>query len=180
MAQTLEGKTIAILATDGVERVELEGPRDAIREAGGQIELIGLKAGEFQSFDHLDPSGTFVAEKGVADANADDYDGLVIPGGVANGDFLRGDDDAVSFVKGVAEREIPIASICHGPWILIEAGVTDGRTMTSWPTLQTDLRNAGADWVDREVVVDQGLVTSRKPDDIPAFSDKAIDAFAAA
>lgn len=178
MSSTLAGKKIAILATDGVERVELEGPRDALRDAGAEIELLSLKSGDFQGFDHLDPVTTFHADKAVGDADAADYDGLLIPGGVANGDFLRGDEDAVRFVAGVAERKVPIASICHGPWILIEAGIVDGRTMTSWPSLQTDLRNAGAEWVDREVVVDEGLVTSRNPGDIPAFSAKAVEEFA--
>lgn len=178
MAATLQGKKIAILATDGVERVELEGPRDALRDAGASIELLSLEDGEFQGFDHLDPSASFTPDKKVSDASPADYDGLVIPGGVANGDFLRSDADAIRFVTGVAERKVPIASICHGPWILIEAGVVDGRTVTSWPSLQTDLRNAGAEWVDKEVVVDEGLVTSRKPDDIPAFSAKAIEEFA--
>lgn len=178
MAATLEGKKIAILATDGVERVELEGPRDALRDAGASIEMLGLEPGEFKGFDHLDESTTFTADKTVADATPADYDGVVIPGGVANGDFLRADADAIRFVAGVAERKIPIASICHGPWILIEAGIVDGRKVTSWPSLQTDLRNAGADWVDEEVVVDEGLVTSRKPDDVPAFCAKAIEEFA--
>ncbi len=178
MPATLEGKKIAILATNGVERVELEGPRDALRDAGADIELLSLEAGEFQGFDHLDQVTTFRADKAVGDADAADYDGLVIPGGVANGDFLRADEDAVRFVAGVAERKVPIASICHGPWILIEAGIVDGRTVTSWPSLQTDLRNAGAEWVDQEVVVDEGLVTSRNPDDIPAFSAKAVEEFA--
>lgn len=178
MAAALTGKKIAILATDGVERVELEAPRDALRDAGAQIELLSLEPGEFQGFDHLDPATTFTADRAVADADPAAYDGVVIPGGVANGDFLRADADAIRFVAGVAERKVPIASICHGPWILIEAGVVDGRKVTSWPSLQTDLRNAGAEWVDEEVVVDEGLVTSRNPDDLPAFSAKAVEEFA--
>lgn len=178
MAATLEGKKIAILATDGVERVELEGPRDALRDAGADIELLSLEPGEFQGFDHLDQAATFTADRRVSEADPAAYDGLLIPGGVANGDFLRADDDAIRFVAGVAERKIPIASICHGPWILIEAGLVAGRKVTSWPSLRTDLRNAGAEWVDEEVVVDEGLVTSRRPDDVPAFSAKAIEEFA--
>ncbi len=178
MPQTLQGKKIAILATDGVERVELEGPRDALVGAGADIELLSLEDGDFRGFDHLDQSTTFTAQRRVADASPADYDGLVIPGGVANGDLLRADEDAVRFVAAVAERRTPIAAICHAPWILIDAGVASGRTLTSWPSLQADLQNAGATWVDEEVVVDDGLVTSRKPDDIPAFSAKAIDQFA--
>jgi len=180
MSQTLEGRKIAILATDGVERVELEGPRDALVEAGADIELLSLEDGDFRGFDHLDQSATFTAQRRVADADPADYDGLVLPGGTTNGDVLRVDADAVSFVAAVAERGTPIAAICHAPWILIEAGVANGRTLTSWPSLQTDLQNAGATWVDEEVVVDDGLVTSRKPDDVPAFSEKAIEQFAAA
>lgn len=179
MAQTLEGKKIAILATDGVERVELEGPRDALVGAGADVVLLSLEDGDFRSFDHLDPAATFTAERRVADADPADYDGLVIPGGVANGDLLRADDDAVTFVAAVAGRQTPIAAICHAPWILIDAGLADGRRLTSYPSLQTDLRNAGATWVDEEVVVDDGLVTSRNPDDIPAFSASAIEQFAA-
>ncbi len=178
MSQTLEGKRIAILATDGVERVELEGPRDALVDAGAEVELLSLEHGEFRGFDHLDQSTTFTAQRRVADADPADYDGLVIPGGVANGDLLRADDDAVRFVAAVAERRTPMAAICHAPWILIDAGVAEGRRLTSYPSLQTDLRNAGATWVDEEVVVDDLLVTSRKPDDIPAFSARAIEQFA--
>jgi len=178
MTAVLDGKKIAILATDGVERVEFEGPRDALISAGAEIEVLSLSAGDFQSFDHLDPAATFTADKAVADADAAEYDGLLIPGGVANGDLLRGDSDAVAFVARVAERRTPIGSICHGPWVLLEAGLVEGRNVTSWPSLATDLRNAGANWSDQEVVVDQGMVTSRKPDDIPAFSDKLVEEFA--
>jgi len=179
MPQTLEGKKIAILATDGVERVELEGPRDALADAGADIELLSLEDGDFRGFDHLDESATFTAQRRVADADPADYDGLVIPGGVANGDFLRADEGAVRFVAAVAAQRTPIAAICHAPWILIDAGVASGRKLTSWSSLQTDLQNAGATWVDEEVVVDDGLVTSRKPDDIPAFSARTIEQFAA-
>ena len=181
MAGTLEGRKIAFLATDGVEQVELTDPRKAIEEAGATTELLGLEAGEIQGFNHLDHGDTFPVDKVVADASVDDYDGLVIPGGVANGDFLRADADAVRFVADFAKTRKPIASICHGPWILVETGIVKGRTITSWPSLQTDVRNAGGTWVDEEVHVESdppALVTSRKPDDIPAFSAKAIEEFA--
>jgi protease I len=178
MAGTLEGKKIAFLATDGVEQVELTEPRKAIEDAGATTELLSLDDGEILAFDHLDHGDRFPVDKVVADASAGDYDGLVIPGGVANGDFLRADADAVRFVADFAKAHKPIASICHGPWILVEAGIVKDRTITSWPSLQTDVRNAGGTWVDEEVHVDQGLVTSRKPDDIPAFSAKAIEEFA--
>ena len=178
MADALQGKRIAILATDGVEQVELTEPRKAIEDAGAQTELLSLQEGEIQGFNHLDHADRLKVDKAVADASVEDYDGLVIPGGVANGDFLRADADAVRFVADFAKAHKPIASICHGPWILVEAGIVKGRTITSWPSLQTDVRNAGGTWVDEEVHVDQGLVTSRKPDDLEAFSAKAIEEFA--
>ncbi|MEI2700986.1 MAG: type 1 glutamine amidotransferase domain-containing protein [Baekduia sp.] len=178
MSQTLAGKTIAILATDGVERVELQGPRDALRDAGAEIRLVSLEPGSIKTFDHLDQAGNEQVDETVADADPAAFDGLLIPGGVANGDLLRDNEDAVRFVTAFAESKRPIAAICHAPWILIEAGIVKDRTVTSWPSLRTDLENAGAEWVDEEVVVDQGLVTSRKPDDIPAFSAKAIEEFA--
>jgi deglycase len=177
---TLDGKRIAFLATDGVEQIELTEPMKAVRDAGAEIDLISLKKGEFQGFDHLDKGDTFTADKAVADADADadDYDGLVAPGGVANPDFLRVDADAMAFVRAFFDAKKPVGAICHAPWILVEAGVVRNRTVTSWPSLQKDLRNAGADWVDKEVVVDQGLVTSRKPDDLPAFCAKIVEEFA--
>jgi protease I len=177
MAGKLEGRTIAFLAADGVEQVELVEPRQAIEEAGARTELIGLEEGEIQGFDHLDHADSFKVDKAVKDADAGDYDGLVIPGGVANGDFLRADEDAVRFTAAFAEASKPIAAICHAPWVLVEAGIVKGRTITSFPSLATDVRNAGGTWVDEEVHVDHGLVTSRKPDDIPAFSAKAIEEF---
>jgi deglycase len=174
----LENKKIAILATDGVEQVELVEPRKAIEAEGATTELLSLDDGEILAFNHLDHGDKLPVDGKVADASPDDYDGLLIPGGVANGDFLRADEDAVRFVAGFARTKRPIASICHGPWILVETGMVKGRTITSWPSLQTDVRNAGGTWVDEEVHVDSGLVTSRKPDDIPAFSAKAIEEFA--
>jgi protease I len=177
MAAKLNGKKIAILATDGVEQVELTEPRQALEDAGAQTELVSLDDGEIQAFNHLDHGDKLKVDRTVSGASADDYDGLLIPGGVANGDFLRADEDAVRFTADFARAHKPIASICHGPWVLVEAGIVKGRTITSWPSLQTDVRNAGGTWVDEEVHVDQGLVTSRKPDDIPAFSAKAIEEF---
>ena len=176
--QQLNGKKIAILATDGVEQVELVEPRKALEEAGAQTELISLEEGRIQGFEHLDHADTFDVDKTVGQASADDYDGIVIPGGVANGDFLRADAGACAFVAAFAEQKKPIASICHGPWILVETGIVKGRTITSWPSLKTDVENAGGTWVDEEVHVDSGLTTSRKPDDLPAFNAKIIEEFA--
>jgi protease I len=174
----LDGKRIAFMATDGVEQIELTEPLKAVKNEGAQVDLISLENGEFQGFEHLDKGETFTADKAVADANADDYDGLVLPGGVANPDFLRADKDAVRFVRSFIEAKKPVGAICHGPWTLVEADVIKGRTLTSWPSLQTDIRNAGATWVDEEVHVDQGLVTSRKPDDLPAFCAKVVEEIA--
>jgi protease I len=174
----LDGKRIAFLATDGVEEVELTEPRKAVEDEGAEVELLSLKKGEFQGFDHLGKDQVFTADKAVKDASADDYDGLVLPGGVANPDFLRVDENAVRFVRGFFDAKKPVGAICHGPWTLIDAEVVKGRTLTSWPSLRTDLRNAGATWVDEEVHVDQGLVTSRKPDDLPAFNAKIVEEFA--
>jgi protease I len=174
----LDGKRIAFLATDGVEEVELTEPLKAVTDAGADVDLISLQKGEFQGFDHLDKDERFTADKAVSDADAKDYDGLVLPGGVANPDFLRADKDAVRFVRSFVEAKKPVGAICHGPWTLVEADVIKGRTLTSWPSLQTDIRNAGATWVDEEVHVDQGLVTSRKPDDLPAFCAKIVEEFA--
>jgi protease I len=175
VAGELQGKKIAFLATDGVEQVEYTEPRKAVEQAGAEVHLISLEPGEIQGFNHLDKGDRFPVDKAVADAREADYDGLVLPGGVANPDFLRTDPDAVRFVRSFYDAGKPIAAICHGPWTLVEAGVVRGRTLTSWPSLKTDIENAGGTWVDEEVHVDQGLVTSRKPDDIPAFCAKTIE-----
>ena len=178
MADKLQGKRIAFLvAPEGAEQVELTDPWKAVEDAGATAELISTESGEIQAFNHLDKGGTFPVDRTVADASASDYDGLVLPGGVANPDFLRTDDDAVAFVRGFFEEAKPVGVICHGPWTLVEADVLKGRTITSWPSLQTDIRNAGGNWVDEEVVVDEGLVSSRKPDDLPAFCAKIVEEF---
>ncbi|MFL5961951.1 MAG: type 1 glutamine amidotransferase domain-containing protein [Gaiellaceae bacterium] len=176
--QSLKGKRVAIVAADMVERVELTKPRKALQEAGAETELISLKPGAIKTFNHFDPAESERVDKAVEEADASDYDALMIPGGVGNPDQLRGDENMVAFVRDFFEQGKPVAAICHAPWVLIDAGVVRGRTMTSWATVGTDLRNAGANWVDKEVVVDTGLVTSRKPDDIPAFNKKMIEEFA--
>ena len=178
MADQLKGKKIAFLAAEGVEQVELTEPWKAVEQAGGQPELISTEPGEVQAFNHLDKADTFPVDRTAADADASDYDGLVLPGGVANPDFLRTDADAVAFVRAFFEQAKPVGVICHGPWTLIEADVLRGRTLTSWPSLRTDLRNAGANWVDEEVHVDEGLTSSRNPDDLPAFCAKLVEEFA--
>jgi protease I len=177
VADKLQGKRVAFLATDMVEQVELTEPWKAVEEAGGQPELISLEEGEIQGFNHFDKADTFKVDRTVEEASADDYDALVIPGGVGNPDTMRGDENAVQLVREFFEQGKPVGVICHGPWMLVEAGVVRGRKVTSWPTLQTDIRNAGGEWVDEEVVVDQGLVTSRKPDDLPAFNAKIVEEF---
>ena len=174
----LDGKTVAFLATDGVEQVELTEPWKKVEDEGGTPELVSLESGEIQAFEHLEHGDKFEVDKTVQDAKESDYDGLVLPGGVANPDFLRGDEDAVAFVKSFFDAQKPVAVICHGPWTLVEADVVRDRKITSWPSLQTDLRNAGAEWVDEECVVNNGLVSSRKPEDIPAFNKKMLEEFA--
>jgi protease I len=179
MAGELQGRTVAFLATDGVEQVEYTEPRKALEAAGATVELVSLESGEVQAMNHdVEKGDTFPVDVVVAEADPGRYDALVLPGGTTNPDHLRMDADAVRFAKAFFEAGKPVGAICHGPWMLVEADVVRGRTVTSWPSLQTDLRNAGATWVDEEVVTDGGLVTSRKPDDIPAFNAKLVEEFA--
>src|SRR6266550_3133731 len=178
MANELKGKKIAFLATDMVEQVELTGPWQALKDAGADLELVSIKDGQIQGFKHYDKAGSFKVDKPVEEASASDYDALVLPGGVGNPDTLRQDENAVQFVRDFFEQGKPVGAICHAPWMLVEAGVVRGRTLTSYPSIQTDIRNAGGNRVDKEVVVDDGLVTSRKPDDIPAFNKKLIEEIA--
>jgi protease I len=161
-----------LVATEGIEQVELTEPWRAVEGAGGTAVLLSTETGKVQAFNHLDPADTFEVDKVVSAASVDDYDALVLPGGVANGDNLRTDPDAVGFVRDFMAAGKPVAAICHAIWILVEADAVSGRRLTSWPSLRTDVRNAGGEWVDEEVVVDRNLVTSRKPDDIPAFNEK--------
>jgi protease I len=172
---TLSGKRVAILVAEGFEQVEMTGPRKALTDAGAKTEIVSPAKGEVQGWHHFDKGERFKVDVPVESANAANFDALLLPGGVANPDQLRGNPKAVQFVKQFVESGKPIGVICHGPWTLIEAGAVKGRTMTSWPTLKTDLMNAGAKWVDQEVVVDHGIVSSRKPDDIPAFSRKLVE-----
>ncbi|MGI5211621.1 type 1 glutamine amidotransferase domain-containing protein [Plantactinospora sp. CA-290183] len=175
MTATLHGKRIAFLATDGVEEVEYTQPRQAVEAAGGRVELVSLEAGSIQAFNHLDKAGTYDVDVTAAQADPQSYDGLVLPGGVANPDALRADPDVLRFVRAFFDAGKPVGAICHAPWTLIDADVVKGRTLTSWPSLRTDLSNAGAQWVDEECHVDNGLVTSRKPDDLPAFCAKLVE-----
>jgi protease I len=176
----LAGKKIAFLATDMVEQVELTEPWKAVEEAGGTPELVSLEEGEIQGFDHYDKADTFRVDRVVGEVTADDYDGLVLPGGVGNPDTLRADEDAVRFARTFVESGKPVAVICHGPWTLVEADVVRDRKMTSFPSVKTDIRNAGGNWVDEEVVVDDGLISSRNPDDLPAFCKALVEEFSRA
>ena len=175
---TIQGKRVAILVAEGFELSELTGPKKALEEAGAKTSIVSPAKGEVQGWKHFEHADKFKVDVPVDAANADEFDALLLPGGVANPDQLRGNPKAVQFVKRFVESGKPIGVICHGPWTLVEAGVLRGRTITSWPSLQTDIRNAGGEWVDQQVVTDNGLVTSRKPDDLGAFCDKAIEEFA--
>ena len=178
MSEQLSGKTIAfVVAPEGVEQVELTEPWRAVEEAGGTPQLVSTDSGKVQGFNHLDKADTFDVDVTIDQADVSQFDGLVLPGGVANPDALRLDAGAVAFVRGFFEADKPVAAICHAPWLLVEADVVRDRTVTSWPSLQTDLRNAGATWVDEEVVEDANLVTSRKPDDLPAFCSSLVSKF---
>jgi protease I len=179
MAQTLDGKKIAIIATDGVEQVELTEPRKAVEAAGATTELISLETGDIQAMNSdINPADTFTVDKAISDVSPDQYDGLILPGGTVNADRLRADAGVVKFVQTYFKSGKPVGVICHGPWTLVEADVVAGRTLTSYPSLRTDIRNAGGNVVDEEVVVDHGLVSSRNPDDLPAFCAKIVEEFA--
>ena len=178
MAERLTGRKVAFLVVDGFEQVEFTEPWDALRAEGATVHLVSPTEGTVLGLHHLDKADTFDVDRDVADVAADDYDALVLPGGVVNADHLRMDEASVAFVRAFFDQHMPVAAICHAPWILIEAGVVEGRRLTSYPSLQTDLRNAGAHWSDEQVVVDAGLVTSRRPDDLPAFIDMAIQQIA--
>lgn len=175
---SLSGMKVAILAVDGFEQVELTEPRKALEEAGAKTAVISQKSGKIQGFNHVDKADAFGVDATFADAHPDDYDAVLLPGGVVNGDALRVIPEAQRFVNKIAEDGKPIAVICHGPWLLVSAGLVRGRTLTSWPTLKDDIRNAGGTWVDQEVCVDGRMVSSRKPDDLPAFNAKIVEVFA--
>jgi protease I len=177
MAGKLDGKKVAILVADGFEQVEMTKPRDALEEAGAETKIVSLKPGQIQGMHHTDKGDKFDVDLTVADARPNEFDALIIPGGLLNPDALRSDEDALEFARHFFRERKPVAAICHGPQVLISADLVRGRKMTSWPAIQADMRNAGARWVDEEVVVDNGLVTSRKPDDIPAFNQKMIQEF---
>jgi len=177
MSTQLKEKKVAILAADGFEQAELEEPMKALKDAGATVSIVSPKSGQIQGMNHADKGDKFDVDLGLDDAKSDDFDAVLVPGGLMNPDELRSTPKAVSFVRSFAEAGKPIAAICHGPWVLIEAGLVKGRKLTSWPAIQSDIKNAGGDWVDEEVVVDNGLVTSRKPDDIPAFNAKMIEEF---
>jgi protease I len=177
MAGTLSGKKVAILAADGFEEVELTKPKKALDDAGAKTTVVSLKSGKIQGMKHADKGETVAVDRTLAEAKPEDFDALMIPGGLMNPDALRSAEEALEFVRHFFREGKPVAAICHAPWVLIDAGVVRGRTLTSWPAIKSDVRNAGGNWVDQEVVVDNGLVTSRKPDDIPAFNEKMIEEF---
>ena len=177
MARKLEGKKVAILVASGFEQVEMTKPREALEEAGAETKIVSPKSGQIQGMHHAEKGDKFDVDLALDEARAEDFDALMIPGGLMNPDELRGTPEALAFVRHFFEEGKPAAVICHGPWVLIDAGVVRGRTLTSWPNIQIDVKNAGGRWVNEEVVVDNGLVTSRKPDDIPAFNKKMIEEF---
>lgn len=178
MADKLSGKKVAILAVDGFEEVELTKPRKALEDAGAKTSVVSLKSGKIQGMNHADKGETVAVDVTLAEVKPQEFDALLIPGGLMNPDTLRSTDEALEFVRHFFRQGKPVAAICHAAWVLIDAEVVSGRTLTSWPAIKTDVRNAGATWVDEDVVVDNGLVTSRKPDDIPAFNEKMIEEFA--
>jgi len=177
MAGKLDRKKVAILVTDGFEQVEMTKPREALNEAGADTKIVSLKPGKIQGMQHADKGDKFDVDLTLDEARPEEFDALMIPGGLMNPDALRSNDDALEFTRHFFHEGKPVAAICHGPWVLIDAGVVRGRTLTSWPAIKTDVKNAGGKWVNEEVVVDNGLVTSRKPDDIPAFNKKMIEEF---
>src|SRR5213595_581260 len=177
MARKLDGKNVAILVADGFEQVEMTKPREALDDAGAQTKIVSLKSGKIQGMNHADKGDKFDVDITLEEARPDEFDALMIPGGLMNPDTLRSTPEALDFTRHFFDEGKPVAAICHGPWVLIDAGVVRGRKLTSWPAIKTDVRNAGGNWVDEEVVVDNGLVTSRKPDDIPAFNEKMIEEF---
>lgn len=178
MAGKLDGKKVAILVADGFEQVEMTKPREALEKAGAETKIVSIKSGKIQGMNHADKGEKFDVDLTLDDARPEEFDALLIPGGLMNPDQLRSTPEALEFTRHFFEEGKPVAAICHGPWVLIDAGVVRGRTLTSWPAIKTDVKNAGGNWVNQEVVVDNGLVTSRKPDDIPAFNEKMIEEFA--
>jgi protease I len=178
MARELSGRRVAVLATDGVEEVEYTQPREAVEAAGARVELVAPHSGHIQAMQHMDKGNTYRVERTLDEATAEQYDALLLPGGVANPDQLRTDPKAVAFVRSFFQSGKPVGAICHAPWLLVEADVVRGRTVTSWPSLRTDITNAGGSWVDETVHTDRGLVTSRKPADLPDFSKKVVEEFA--
>ena len=177
MARKLDGKKVAILVTDGFEQVEMTKPREALDETGAETKIVSLKSGKIQGMNHTDKGDKFDVDLTLDEARSEQFDALMIPGGLMNPDALRSNDDALEFTRHFFREGKPVAAICHGPWVLIDAGVVRGRMLTSWPAIKTDVKNAGGKWINEEVVVDNGLVTSRKPDDIPAFNKKMIEEF---